>query len=184
MLLISYTCLKTHEKRIIENTINQILGSSAISNILENKQLISIDGNRKEVYLINESDLALLDQISMPSLEKSCTLVHARIKLGFFIRDAFYIGIESLSLLAPHALKKVLLNKRETRNFIYGKDIDVTRKSLLEQIKKFKKNEVIIAFSNENLPVGFTKIVFEEKNIILHNLIDIGIYLRSEKSAF
>lgn len=184
MLLISYTCLKTHEKRIIEDTISQIIGSSGISDILENKQLISIDGKRKEVYLITESDLALLDQISMPSLEKSCTLVHARIKLGFFIRDAFYIGIESLSLLAPHTLKKVLLNKRETRNFIYGKDIDVTRESLLEQTKKFKENEVIIAFSDENLPVGFTKIIFKETNILLQNLIDIGIYLRSEKSAF
>ncbi len=184
MLLISYTCLKIHEKRIIEDTINQILGSSEISNILENRKLISIDRNRKEVYLIPESDLTLLDQISLPSLEKSCRLVHARIKLGFFIRDAFYIGIESLLLLAPHALKKISLNKRETRNFIYGKDIDVTRKSLLEQIKNFKENEVLIVFSDENLPVGFTKIVFNRKTILLHNLIDIGIYLRSEKSAF
>ena len=184
MFLISYTHLNSSEKRIIEESIKQITGLPEISNVMENKHLIMIEGNRKEAYLIPESDLALLDQISMISLEVICRLVHARLKLGFFIRDVFYIGIESLSLLAPLVKKKILLNKRETREFIYGKDLEVTREVLLEQAKKFKENDIIIKFYADKLPLGYTKIIYKGKKVILQNLVDIGIYLRSEKSAF
>ncbi|MHA2075163.1 MAG: hypothetical protein ACW97X_11130, partial [Candidatus Hodarchaeales archaeon] len=99
MFLIYFTPLKNNEKKIIEECIFQILGSSEISNIFENKHLISIYRHRKEVFLIPESDLTLLNQILINSNKKKGILVHARIKLGFFIRNDFYIGIESLSFL-------------------------------------------------------------------------------------
>ncbi|MHA2306313.1 MAG: hypothetical protein ACXACU_13075 [Candidatus Hodarchaeales archaeon] len=184
MFLIYFTPLKNNEKKIIEECIFQIIGSSEISNIFENKLLISIFRHRKEVFLIPESDLTLLNQILINSNKKKGILVHARIKLGFFIRNDFYIGIESLSFLAPLTQKKILLNKRDIRKFIYGKDVEVVSDALLDQFKKFKENDIVITFSEDKIPVGYAKIVFKGKKYLLQNLVDIGLYLRSEKSAF
>ncbi|MFX0087074.1 MAG: hypothetical protein ACFFAU_15555 [Candidatus Hodarchaeota archaeon] len=175
----SYTTLTTKEKNQVEVEINKILGSSIMTDILKEKMLISLNGSRKEIFLISISDLQLLTQIqSIPD----CKLVYVRIKLGFFIRNLFRVGIESLSYLAPLTKKKIRLNTQNARKFIYGKDIDVRSKILQEEIRKFGDGETVMIFTSYEIPIGYAKINLKVKK--LQNLVDTGIYLRSEKSAF
>ncbi len=175
----SYTALTMKEKKQVEVEINKILGSSIMTDILKDKMLISVNGSRKEIFLISTSDLQLLTKIqSIPD----CKLIYARIKLGFFIRNLFRVGIESLSYLAPLTKKKLQLNTRNARKFIYGKDIDIRSKILQEEIIKFEDGETVMIFTSNEIPIGYAKINLKLKK--LRNLVDTGIYLRSEKRAF
>ncbi len=179
-----YSQLTTTEKNQIETKINTLLGSSILTDIFKEKVLISINGSRKEVFLISKANMNLLTEIKSNSNNANCKLIHAGIKLGFFIRDDFRFGIESLSFLAPLTKKRMQLNARKTQEFIYGKDIEITSEKILVQIKQFVESEITIIFSDNNIPIGFGKITFNKKKTFIQNLIDSGIYIRSEKSAF
>ena len=76
------------------------------------------------------------------------------------------------------------MNARNTQKFIFGKDIEVTSEKILLQIKEFVESEITIIFSDDDIPIGFGKITFKEKKPLIQNLVDSGIYIRSEKSAF
>jgi ribosome biogenesis protein Nip4 len=168
----------------IVKTINRILGTETMNHILETKSLIKIKHQREEVYLVSQSDMAIFKKISSIEAESKIKLVHARVKLGFFIQNSFMVSIEAISFLAPLTQQKILLNERDTKRFIYGKDIKNLTLNIRNQIEKYNTNFPIMIFSSENIPLGFAKIHINKRKPWLQNLIDIGIYLRSEKSAF
>jgi 60S ribosome subunit biogenesis protein NIP7 len=175
----SYTALTLNEKDQVEVKINEILGSSIMTDILKEKTLISVNGSRREIFLISNSDIKLLAQIES---NPNCKLIHARVKLGFFIHNSFRVGIESLSYLASLTKKKIQLNPHNARKFIYGKDIEIIPEIMLEQMKQYRDGETVMVFTSNEIPIGYAKINLKTKK--LQNLVDIGIYLRSEKSAF
>ncbi len=181
-----YSLLTTTEKKQVETKINTLLGSSILTDTFNEWVLISLNGSRKGIFLISKANLDLLAEIKSKSNSTNCRLIHAGIKLGFFIRDDFRFGIESLSLLAPLTKKRIQLNARKTEEFIYGKDIEITSEKILVQIKQFVESEITIIFSDNSIPIGFGKITFNKKKPLIQiaNLIDSGIYIRSEKSAF
>lgn len=179
-----YSLLTTTEKKEVETKINTLLGSSILTDVFNEKVLISLNGSRKGIFLISKATLDLLTKIDSNSNSTNCRLIHACIKLGFFIRDEFRFGIESLSYLAPLTKKRINLNARNTQKFIFGKDIEVTSEKILLQIKEFVESEITIIFSDDDIPIGFGKITFKEKKPLIQNLVDCGIYIRSEKSAF
>jgi len=163
-----YSQLTTTEKNQIETKINTLLGSSILTDIFKEKVMISINGSRKEAFLISKVNMDLLTEIKSNSNNTNCKLIHAGIKLGFFIRDDFRFGIESLSFLAPLTKKRIQLNARKTQEFIYGKDIEITSEKILVQIKQFVENEITIIFSDNSIPIGFGKITFNKKKPLIH----------------
>ncbi len=161
-----------------------ILGTKLMNHILETKSLIKIKQQREDVFLVSQSDLAIFKKISSIEVESKVRLVHARIKLGFFIQTSFMVSIEAISFLAPLTQRKVLLNVKDSQKFIYGKDIGTLTPYISNQIEGFDTKFPIMLFSSDNIPLGFAKLHANERESWLKNLIDIGIYLRSEKSAF
>ncbi|MFW9904195.1 MAG: hypothetical protein ACFFFH_07685 [Candidatus Thorarchaeota archaeon] len=177
-----YEILSKEEKELVEMKIKQLLNSD-ITNIFAGKQLIKIKNHRKEIFLVSREVLSLLDHFSSQPLEM-LSIEHAQLKLGFFIHKKFLIGIESLMFLAPKTQKKVQLDEENTIKFIFGKDIEIETLSLKKQVEHLNENETITIFSNTDIPLGYAKIILNGANSWLKNLIDIGIFLRSEKSAF
>ncbi|UCE14913.1 MAG: hypothetical protein JSV04_06965 [Candidatus Heimdallarchaeota archaeon] len=180
----SYHSLTKAETYTVETSINDLLNSTDMTRLLESHSLIKIHGRRNDVYLVQPEDLLLLEKFSIGITSKNYSLIHVRIKLGFFIHENFLIGIESLNFLAPLTKKKVHLDDRATQQFIYGKDIEITTASSKEQIADLQDQSTIMVFSPNDLPLGYAKFFNKETNPWLQNLVDIGIYLRSEKSAF
>ncbi len=178
-----YKPLSKEETTQVVTTISHLLGSNVMTNILERKKLIKIMGRRNDVYLVLHEDLPFFDRLSF-NHEQRLNIVHARIKLGFFIHEKFLIGIESLSFLAPFVGNKIQLDAHCTQKFIYGNDININTILLQKQIKHLEEDTTIMVFSDNNIPLGYAKIFSKEKKIWLQNLVDIGIFLRSEKSAF
>lgn len=179
-----YEPLTKTEISQVEKILDNLLNSNITADIIKEKVLIKIMGKRNEVYLISPSDITFFDNISSNPTLRDCKVVHAKIKIGFFIHEKFFIGIESLTFLAPFTHRKIVLTDRKTRRFIYGKDIKVVTNHLYAQISELKENTMVIVFSPNKIPLGYAKIRSKANNLWLQNIVDIGIYLRSEKSAF
>ncbi|MFX1504692.1 MAG: hypothetical protein ACFFDC_01135 [Promethearchaeota archaeon] len=178
-----YEILSKEEKGLVETKIKQLL-NSGISNIFVGNQLIKIEGRRKEIYLVSDENLSLLDHFSSQLPEEIFSIEHAQLKLGFFIQKRFLIGIESLMFLAPHTRRKIQLDADSTTKFIFGKDVEIDTISIKNQIEHLKEDVPIMVFSNTGIPLGYAEIISNGTDFWLKNLVDIGIFLRSEKSAF
>ncbi|MFX0182876.1 MAG: hypothetical protein ACFE95_07325 [Candidatus Hodarchaeota archaeon] len=179
-----YKHLTKTEISQVEKMLDNLLNSNFTAGIIKDKVLIKIIGKRNEVYLVSPSDITFLEHISSNPTLKDCKVVHAKNKIGFFINEKFLIGIESLTFLAPYSQRNIVLNDQKTHRFIYGKDIKVVTNHLYDQISELKENTMVIVFSPNKIPLGYAKIRLKGNHFWLQNIADIGIYLRSEKSAF
>ncbi|MFX0206548.1 MAG: hypothetical protein ACFFDT_11235 [Candidatus Hodarchaeota archaeon] len=179
-----YEPLTNAEILQVEKIMDNLFNSNITGDIIKENVLIKIVGKRNEVYLISPSDITLLNYISSNPTLRDCKVVHARIKIGFFIHEKFFIGIESLTFLAPYIKRKIVLTDQKTHQFIYGKDIEVDSNHLFDQISELKENTIVMVFSPNKIPLGYAKIRSKANHHWLQNIVDIGIYLRSEKSAF
>jgi len=178
-----YERLSKEEIKLVETSINHLLGSN-VFDIFVGKELIKIIDRRTEIFLVPQEDLLLFDNFSSLLPEKSLIIAHARIKLGFFIHKKFLIGIESLTFLAPFARRKIQLDAHNTKRFIFGKDVEINTDSLQNQVEHLDEDATTMVFSSTNIPLGYVSIILNGTKKWLQNLVDIGIFLRSEKSAF
>lgn len=178
-----YETLSREEQGQVEMKIEQLLNSD-ITHIFAGKQLIKIKGRREEIYLVSHENLSLLDHFSSQLPEEMFSIEHAQLKLGFFIHKNFLIGIESLMFLAPYTQRKIQLDADATKKFIFGKDVEIHTISIKKRIEQLNEYVTIMVFSNTGIPLGYAKIISNGTEIWLKNLVDIGIFLRSEKSAF
>ena len=114
-----------------------------------------------------------------------CKLVFLRIKLGFWIRNRFRIGIESLPFLAPLCKSPLVLpSKRQVTRFIYGKNVEFPLNESTTEEYEYIDGSIVIVSSKNQIPLGYAILKRRKDKVFLKNIIDIGIYLRSEKSAF
>ncbi|MHA1940981.1 MAG: hypothetical protein ACW97P_04565 [Candidatus Hodarchaeales archaeon] len=172
------------ESQHIIKIIIDILKSDEILNIFNNKQLIMVSDKRDDLYLIDNKDQPLIELLNTTSKDCNCFLRYIKIKMGFLIKGEFKIGIESLPLLAPYARKPFILTTKQTNLFIYGKSFPIHEKAETNETTSFKEGEMVIVFGKTMIPIGYGKIIKKANTTYLENLVDIGIYLRSEKSAF
>ncbi len=179
-----YKLLTKEETRKVETTINQLLSSSAMTDILVRKRLVKITDRRTDVFLVLPEDIPLFKQLASNLSIRKGRIVHTRVKLGFFIHEKFLIGIESLAFLAPLTQKRIRLDTQNTKKFIYGKDIDLTTDSLQKQTEDLEDKDTIMIFSHNDIPIGYAKIISNKRGSWLQNLVDVGIFIRSEKTSF
>ncbi|MFX0173327.1 MAG: hypothetical protein ACFE9L_15645 [Candidatus Hodarchaeota archaeon] len=179
-----YELLTQTEISQVKEIIDNLLESNVTADIIKERILIKIMRKRNEIYLVSSSDISFFDFISSNPTIRDCNVVHAKIKIGFFIYEKFLISIESLTFLAPLTNRKIFLSDQETQRFVYGKDIKVVSNHLHKQISDLEEDKMVIVFSPNDIPLGYAKIRSKANNIWLQNVVDIGIYLRSEKSAF
>ncbi|MHA1973259.1 MAG: hypothetical protein ACTSW1_09710 [Candidatus Hodarchaeales archaeon] len=164
------------------NTISDIVENQRIREIFESQVLYEIHKQRREVFLVPETSQNILSEII--KLGFGNQLIHLFIKVGFFIQKKFLIGIESLNLLAPLTKRRIILNLKDSERFIYGKDFDIQQDKSPKIIGRKKANIPFIVFSTQNIPLGYAIVHLEENYSWIQNLVDTGIYLRSEKTAF
>jgi len=174
----SFKILSDDEKNLVKELINSLLQNNEFESLLEQFQLLKIEHHRIEVYLVPLEFIPLINLIKIHL--KDNQIIQIGGKLGFFINERFFIGIESLSYLTPLTDRKLILNSQETTKFLYGESFAVA-----DQDKSISYlNSPIIICSDQHIPIGIGILKLKEKICFLKNLVDVGIYLRSEKSAF
>ena len=105
--------------------------------------------------------------------------------MGFFLKNRFRIGIESLQTLARlYQNPPFIINDKQAEKFIYGKNVEIPIVDENNHFLTISDPSITIVFNKNQIPLGYAKIIKNEKRILLQNIIDIGLYLRSEKTAF
>ena len=176
--------LTDEEIASVSMVINEILISDDFSQILKTHTLIKIRDRRDEIFLILSSDYLNLRNFMTGDKSKNYKILSFKIKLGFFIGQNFKIGIESLRFLANYCQNPIFINFRQEERFIYGKNINLNVDESKNVLAKFSDGSLILVFNRKLIPVGYAKIFQKQDSVQLKNIIDIGIYLRSEKTAF
>lgn len=174
----SFEIICDNEKNLVKEVISILLENNEFESLLEQYQLLKIEHHRIEVYLIPLDFMPLISLIQIYLKENQIIQIGG--KLGFFINENFFIGIESLSYLAPLTDRKLILNPRETTKFLYGESFEVEGQNKSNSYL----NSPIIVCSDTNIPIGLGILRLKDNILFLKNLVDVGIYLRSEKSAF
>ena len=178
------TKLTDEEIVAVSTVINEILKSDDFSQILDTHSLIKIINRRDEIYLIKNSDNLYLSSSRTSDGGKNCKILTGKIKLGFFIQGKFKIGIESLRFLANYCQNPIFLSPRQEKRFIYSKDINLRFDDTKKGLEKYSDGSMVLVFNKKRIPIGYAKILHKQDYLQLKNIIDIGIYLRSEKTAF
>lgn len=177
--------LKKEEIEQVVSVIDQILLTTKFESILKNKALIMVHTKRKNIFLIDETDDRYINSLRVENRNVGCTPVFFKINLGFWIRDKFRIGIESLPFLAQFCEYPIILpSKRQVTRFIYGKNVEIFLKDSIRATTRYIDGSIVIVSSKKRIPLGYAKLNLKKDKIHLKNVIDIGIYLRSEKTAF
>ncbi len=176
--------LNRKEIQPIIEFLSRILDSDGIHQVFKNRKIAMISAKREELYLIENKDQSLIEQINSISTRINCIPEYIKIKLGFLIKGEFKIGIESLALLAPYAQEPFILTTKQTNLFIYGKSFPIHDNIEKKERKRLEEGQIVIVFEKTMIPLGYGKLVKKSNIMYLENLVDIGIYLRSEKSAF
>ncbi len=180
----SIELLTSREKEEVEKSVNGVAGKAIMNELLESRLLVKLQGRRIEILFVTEEQYSIWKKIAHNLKERRGTPVHLGIKLGFLISGKFRIGIESLSFLSPLISRKLILTQFQSQRFFYGRNVAVTNESLQKQIRNFDYDFPFLIESHDNIPIGFARVVEKDGKKILQNLVDIGIFLRSEKTAF
>ena len=168
----------------VAEVIHQILPIYEFEKICVNHDLVKLKDRREEVYLLRKENQRLLDELTKLKRITGCKLVLINIKLGFFIKNQFRLGIESIPFLAPFCNHKVILSSKQSERFIYGKDVILSIKEKKASNNNIKNNSFVMIFNENNLALGYAKTSMNQDFINLYNIVDIGLYIRSEKTAF
>ena len=187
-----WVSLDEKEVQLVVQKVNAIWHTDIMSQILHEHALVKREGERSEVYLIPHSDLYILDLLVSSLVQQDGQLVYAKTKLGFFIRNQFNLGIEPLGFLLSVAIpptRKLVLELKETEQFIYGKNLKRLSRKTLQQLeglvaRGIAKEVPIVVLSRDRIPLGLVSYRVSGNTKWLLNLIDVGIYLRAEKTAF
>ena len=181
----SISFLTEKEIEQVKSVINQILQTTSFNVVLEDNLLIRVHNKRSSIFLVNKTDSKYIRILNKKNNLAKCKPIFLKINLGFWIRNNFKIGIESLSFLNQYCEFPVILpSKKLATKFIYGNNVSFPLKGNLSPENKYSNGTTVIVSSKNHVPLGYAIIRTDEKRIYLKNIIDIGIYLRSEKTAF
>ncbi len=109
---------------------------------------------------------------------------YAGLYLGENKQGKFFPSFNLLSILSEQKVNKVVIDKKASWLFIYGKNI--FRENILKVDGDEKKGALTLVLNNTNNCLGFGEIIFDlDKNqkkgeAVIKNFLDIGNFLRRE----
>jgi ribosome biogenesis protein Nip4 len=185
----NFRALKNNEFEFIEAGLVQI-SPKIVSYFQERRSLlyVSIFGNKNEnlIYLITEEINKVLKRF-----QQIVDIISAGIYLGFIEIGKFFLSLEGAELLLKEKLvpvqRFIKVNKEGEKAILYGNSIE--KKMILDFSSEVKKNSLIFIFNplKELIALGNVVVdlenfeVFNERDILIKNLVDKGYYLRRKQ---
>ncbi len=176
--------LSEKEIRAVTRTINELINENELNSIQKKYSPIKIRDQREDVYLFKTSEKSWLNKIIEGGGTKLFSIRAYKVKLGFLINQEFKIGIESLRFVARYCQNPIILSSRQVERFIYGKDVDKNLENSKNYSTVASEGSLVLVTDKKGIPIGYARLYQKQDRIHLKNIIDIGIYLRSEKTAF
>lgn len=173
----------TQFKKIIKSI--QIDFGVNISSLL--KKHVLLIKSKQEVFLINKKVYATVKNILHSKFKKK--VKYLGIKFGTFTNTSFMLDIEvACSLLKQNYtfLNKVKINDIGEKLFLYGHNL--FKKSILSFSPRIKKGSLVFVLNSFDECLGIGRALsnfkffnrFHENKVVIKNIVDRGIYLRTE----
>ena len=189
MNLKNFRALKNSEFELIEAALVQI-SPKIVSYFQEQRALLFVSkfGNKDEnlIYLITEEINKVLKRF-----QQTIDIISAGIYLGFIVRGKFFLSLEGAEILLKEELvpeqRFIKVNKEGEKAILYGNQIE--KRMILDPSSNLKKNSLILIFNqlNELIALGNVVVelenfeIFNERDILIKNLVDKGYYLRRKQ---
>ena len=185
----NFRALKNNEFESIEAALIQI-SPKIVFYFQERRSLLYVSkfGNKGEnlIYLITEEVNKVLKRF-----QQIVDIISAGIYLGFIVRGKFFLSLEGAEILLKEELvpeqRFIKVNKEGEKAILYGNSIE--KKMILDFSSELKKNSLILIFNRlkELIALGNVVVelenfeVFNERDILIKNLVDKGYYLRRKQ---
>ncbi len=102
--------------------------------------------------------------------------------------NKLFFHVAAIPILAEFTDHKIIITDKAIELFLYGRDI--FKKSIVKFEKPLEKNSYAVILDNKNRAYGIGELLYsyaevktlQDDVIVIKNILDVGFYLRSEKS--
>ena len=169
----------THEElKFIQIAIANLFGEKIAEKVIQNKHLIIGEGKWKEIFLISDKMIKILEAIADKKQPYSLGM-----QIGELDKNKkFKLSLEAVFEIGKFTSKRIQLTAKGAQTILYGRNISF---SAVDKIYKAKKGDYAILLDENGFPIGlgkilhdFAKMQLNRFKICIKNIIDLGWYLR------
>jgi ribosome biogenesis protein Nip4 len=172
--------LSTHEElKFIQNAIDNLFGEKIAEKFIQNKHLIIGEGKWKEIFLVSDRMITILEAITDKKQPYSIGM-----QIGELDKNKkFKLSLEAVFEIVKFTSHKIQLTAKGSQTILYGRNISF---SAIDKIcYKARKGDYAILLDENGFPIGLGKILHDfakmQRNrfkTCIKNMIDLGWYLR------
>lgn len=167
---------------MLEEWLDSFLGQGIMRSLLRDFKLYVKVNSRKEFFLFENRNTALKNVADKFKSVYSvgCPFIEA-------VGCEYKINIAALDILSSYSANKISVSDKGAELFLYGRDI--FKSSILEANDSLRKDDYAVIVDFNGQPVGIGQLLYSFNDIInlranevvVKNILDIGLYLRSER---
>lgn len=172
--------LSTHEElKFIQNAIDNLFGEKIADKFIQNKHLIIGEGKWKEIFLVSDKMIKILEAIADKKQPYSLGM-----QIGELDKNKkFKLSLEAVFEIVKYTTHLIKLTAKGAQTILYGRNISFS------QVDKIcynaKEGDYTILLDENGFPIGLGKILHDlakmqlnRFKICIKNIIDLGWYLR------
>ncbi len=172
--------LSTHEElKFIQNAIDNLFGEKIADKFIQNKHLIIGEGKWKEIFLVSDKMIKILEAIANKKQPYSLGM-----QIGELDKNKkFKLSLEAVFEIVKYTTHLIKLTAKGAQTILYGRNISFS------QVDKIcydaKEGDYTILLDENGFPIGLGKILHDlakmqlnRFKICIKNIIDLGWYLR------
>ena len=158
--------------------IDNLFGEKIAEKFIQNKHLIIGEGKWKEIFLVSDRMITILEAIADKKQPYSIGM-----QIGELDKNKkFKLSLEAVFEIVKFTSHKIQLTAKGAQTILYGRNISF---SAVDKIYKAKKGDYAILLDENGFPIGVGKILYDlakmqlnRFKICIKNIIDLGWYLR------
>jgi ribosome biogenesis protein Nip4 len=180
--MITFRLSTQEELKFIQNAIDKLFCEKIAEKFIHNKHLIIGEGRWKEIFLVSDKMIKILESIADKKQPYSLGM-----QIGELDKNKkFKLSLEAVFEIVNFTSHKIQLTAKGAQTILYGRNISF---SAVDKIcYKARKGDYAILLDENGFPIGLGKILHDfakmQQNrfkICIKNIIDLGWYLRKGK---
>ena len=180
--MIKFRYSTQEEHKLIQNAIDRLFGEKIADKLIQNKHLIIGEGKWKEIFLISDKMIKILEAIADKKQPYSLGM-----QIGELDKNKkFKLSLEAVFEIVKFTSHKIQLTAKGAQTILYGRNISFS------QVDKIcynaRKGDYVILLDENGFPIGLGKILHDltkmqqdKFKICIKNIMDLGWYLRKGK---
>ena len=177
--MIKFRYSTQEEHKLIQNAIDRLFGEKIADKLIQNKHLIIGEGKWKEIFLISDKMIKILEAIAEKKQPYSLGM-----QIGELDKNKkFKLSLETVFEIGKFTSKRIQLTTKGAQTILYGRNISFS--AIDKILYEAKKGDYAILLDENGFPIGLGKILRDlskmqqnQFKICIKNIMDLGWYLR------